>query len=381
MHSKGVNMNNNTILNWDDADHKAIYIKQIAENPIWWNEDLNIWVTYSYQHCKAVLMSNDAHVPEPIIKEDSLLNNMAKLMIRKLARITNNMQHQESRQAAMMIYQYIKPVAIDRIVDGLLSKTNPVEFDFVATIAKQLPVLVILRGMGFNEEECTFVVENISTLVQIMSPNKTDYDIIAINSVVNEFYAIAERFVKAGFSDHSNDSIELFVVNLLGLFIQSYDTGRGLLCNTLINMVAHHNEASAHFGDQSYLKRLVIETLRLDPPVHNTRRIAIKDLMIGNQLIKAGEPVMIVLAAANLDPGMFKDPEKYDPFRSNNEQHLTFGIGGHNCLAKYLTIDMATDACSYLANKYPYISIIQKEFKYEAALNARMVKELRVKFT
>jgi hypothetical protein len=103
--------------------------------------------------------------------------------------------------------------------------------------------------------------------------------------------------------------------------------------------------------------------------------------MLGDQLIKTGDPIMIILAAANLDPVVFNQPEKYDPIRSNNVEHLTFGLGGHNCLAKYYIIDMVTDACYYLVNKYPNISMLQQNFTYEELQNVRLVKELIVKIS
>ncbi len=374
-------MNENTISNWDNTDHKAIYTRQLAENPVYYNEDLKLRVTYSYEYCKAILTNDDARIPEPVIENDSPLNDIAKLLIKKLARITNNKQHQESRQAALIIYQCIKPVPVDGLLENLLAKIPLYGFDWVEAVGKRLPVLLILKGMGFAETECDYVVENISSLVRVMSPNKTADDVTAINKVVNEFYEIAIRYVKTKFPNYLSENIELFAFNLLGLFIQCYDAGRGLLCNALINMVTYHQDWKMYSGDKAYFKRLITETLRFDPPVHNTRRVAVKDILIGSQLIKAGEQIMVIMAAANLDPSVFEKPELYNTFRSNNEQHITFGLGGHNCIAKYLTIDIVVDTCSYLANKYEHIALLQQEFKYEAALNVRLVKELTIKLS
>jgi hypothetical protein len=246
-------MNSNTILNWNNVDHKVIYARQLHENPIYWNPDLNTWVIYSYSYCKAILTSDNVSVPEPVI--DSLLNDKVKLIISKLARITNNMQHQESRAAAMIVFQCIKHVPVAELMEGLLANISLISFDWVDIMAKKLPVLIILRGVGFNDDECAFVTENISILVRIMSPNKTTDDITAINAIVNRFYTIAENYVNVKFIKHDKASIELFTVNLLGLFIQSYDAGRGLLCNSLINLLAHHSNKEIQLADSSYFKR------------------------------------------------------------------------------------------------------------------------------
>jgi cytochrome P450 len=363
-------MNSNTILNWDNSDHKEIYRRQLKNNPLYWNEDLNSWVTYSYNFCKAILLNNDAQIPGPVIESDSLLNDKAKLLMKKLTRLSNDEQHLDARRAALMIYQSMKPISISGLLESLLSNVKTNEFDWVATVCKQLPVLIILKGLGFADEDCAFVTEHISFLVKIMSPNKTESDVIAINRVVNEFYAISEKYLH---SVNKDEVTELFICNLIGLFIQCYDAGRGILTDTLLNLVNYHHNQKPHLAD---IKKMVIETLRFDPSVHNTRRIAVNDILIGDQIIKAGQSILIVIAAANLDLCVFKEPDLYDPERNNNDQHLTFGIGAHNCLAKHLTIDMAAETCSFLSEKYRRISIPEQELKYEPKLNVRLIKEL-----
>ncbi len=367
-------MNSNTILNWDNTDHKEIYIRQLKNDPLYWNEDLNCWVTYSYNFCKAILLNNDAQIPGLALENDSLLNDKAKLLIKKLTRLRNNEQHHDARQAALLIYQNMKSVSVAKLLENLLSNVKTNEFDWVATVCKQLPLLIILKGLGFDDDDCVFVTDHIPFLVKIMSPNKTESDVIAINRVINKFYAISEKYIHSVNEDEDKVT-ELFVCNLIGLFIQCYDVGRGILTNTLLNLVHYYHNQKPHLTD---IKKMVIETLRFDPPVHNTRRIAINDILIGGELIKAGQSILIVMAAANLDQSIFKDPELYNPARNNNDQHLTFGIGAHNCLAKHLTIDMAAETCSFLIEKYRHISIPQQELKYEPQLNVRLVKELMI---
>ena len=87
---------------------------------------------------------------------------------------------------------------------------------------------------------------------------------------------------------------------------------------------------------------------------------------------------MVALAAANLDDAVFADANRFDLTRGNSGQHLTFGTGGHNCLAKYFCIDMAVDVCRFLAENYGQIHILQKEFTYEPQLNVRLVKQLMI---
>jgi cytochrome P450 len=152
------------------------------------------------------------------------------------------------------------------------------------------------------------------------------------------------------------------VSNLAGLLIQSFDAGRGTLSNTLLHSLKHEQQD-------------VTETLRFDSPIHNTRRIATEDI---DQNIKKGQSILIVLASANRDEKQFLHADTYDSSRSNNSTLLTFGAGAHACLAKQLSVNMATEALNFLFTTYPNTRLIQQGIEYEPLINARLPKQLLI---
>ena len=363
---------NNTISNWNGTDHRAIYSRQLKENPLYYDRNLNTWVVYSYAYCKAILQHTDALIPLPII--DDGLSAKAKTLLNNLARLSNGGQHDASRIAAMAVFEKIKRVSTGLVLKELLNGTSTEDgFDWVEVVAKQLPVRLLLKGLDFNEGDSYYIAENLQTLVRIMLPNKSEQDIQLLNIVVDALYQIAEKHAEIlGLLTGQTKVNEATICNLVGLFIQCYDAGRGLLCNALLNMAKYPNI------DVADLNKLVVETLRYDPPVHNTRRIAANDITIGTQTIKAGEMILVVLAAANLDAQVFTNPCEFDIMRGNNNEHLTFGLGGHHCLAKYLCVAVAADVCRFLDENYRHIHILQNEFTYEPQLNVRPIKQLVV---
>jgi cytochrome P450 len=52
--------------------------------------------------------------------------------------------------------------------------------------------------------------------------------------------------------------------------------------------------------------------------------------------IPAGSMCMLRFAAADRDPAVFPDPDRFDVTRSNADQHLAFGLGVHFCLGAQL---------------------------------------------
>jgi cytochrome P450 len=361
---------NNTILNWNETDHRSIYLRQLKESPLYYVPNLNLWVVYSYAYCKAILQHEDAYIPEAVINDT--LSDKGKLLLYNMARLGNGEHHDSARAAAMTVFKKIKEARTGLLLEELLSNTSTGNgFDWVETIAKQLPVRIILKGLDFENDDSNYIAEILQPLVRIMLPNKSEQDILMLNPVIDAVYHLAEKYAgSSGLLTGESQTDEMIICNLTGLFIQCYDAGRGLLCNTLLNMAKYADDKTPDW------KKLVDETLRYEPPVHNTRRVAKNDISIGGQTIKAGETILVMLAAANLDDDVFSNPQQFDIKRGNNDQNLTFGLGGHNCLAKYFCIDMAADVCRFLAENYRQINILQKDFSYEQQLNVRLVKQL-----
>jgi cytochrome P450 len=80
----------------------------------------------------------------------------------------------------------------------------------------------------------------------------------------------------------------------------------------------------------------VEEILRLESPVQLTARLALNDIEVAGTLIKQGEVVVVYVAAANRDPAVFADPNRFDIERDNAGKHLAFSGGRHFCLGAAL---------------------------------------------
>jgi cytochrome P450 len=290
------------------------------------------------------------------------LNDYARIITGGLVRLSNGNEHVHARDIAMHLFQCMQPVSTTDILQPLIGKATT--FDWVDIVCKKLPVLSILNGFGFNKEDGDFIVDHMHQLIRLMLPLKTAEQLISINNISKEIYHIIEKHLLRD-ARFSNLSPELCISNLTGLIIQSFDAGRGLLSNSLL-----------HFQEKDPVQKSVIETLRFDPPVHNTRRIAGEDILIDNHTIEKGQSILVVLAAANRDKQQFKDPGSYNIERNNNTSALTFGYGMHMCLARQLSINMATEALQFLfSNK---VTILQTQIEYEPLINVRLPAKILI---
>ncbi|AMQ01269.1 hypothetical protein AY601_4428 [Pedobacter cryoconitis] len=371
-------MDTGIILDWNTIEPYTFYTQRRATHPLYYAKAQQSWLIYAYPQAKEVLLHQDALIPELNTSQTGLNKNAVQL-IQQLARLNNFEQHQQSRAAALQIYNQMQPVATQDLLDLLLKPViTGIPVDWVEVVCKRLPALYILKSLNVEAKDCTFLIDHLPVLVKIMSPQQNPATIKQLNELINLIFPLLEKYLPDGAFAPNYIAAEewetLLVSNLIGLLIQSYDAGRGLLTNTLLQL---SNQQLSLSEAENYFEQAVVETLRFDPPIHLTRRVAGKDLLINDQLIKKGEMIIILLAAANLDPQIFESPLTYNPSRGNNKAHLTFGAGHHQCLAKHLTMRLTAETFKIL---YHQIQILPQSFTYEPLLNARLVKNLFIIF-
>ncbi|MYQ97777.1 cytochrome P450, partial [Streptomyces sp. SID6139] len=127
----------------------------------------------------------------------------------------------------------------------------------------------------------------------------------------------------------------------------------------------------------------VEELLRYDGPVElATWRFATEPLTIGGQDIAPGDPVLVVLAAADRDPERFEDPDTLDLGRRDN-QHLGYGHGIHYCLGAPLARLEGQTALATLLTRLPDLRLAADpdELRWRGGLIMRGLRTLPVEFT
>ncbi|MGW7366151.1 cytochrome P450 family protein [Streptomyces sp. NPDC054841] len=145
----------------------------------------------------------------------------------------------------------------------------------------------------------------------------------------------------------------------------------------------HRLQASLAAGESGLLATGVEELLRYDGPVElATWRFATEPLTLGGQRIDAGDPVLVVLAAADRDPDRFPDADTLDLSRRDN-QHLGYGHGIHYCLGAPLARLEGQTALATLLTRLPdlRLAVDPSELRWRGGLIMRGLRTLPVEFT
>ncbi|TCC34895.1 cytochrome P450 family protein [Kribbella sindirgiensis] len=116
------------------------------------------------------------------------------------------------------------------------------------------------------------------------------------------------------------------------LLIAGHGTSINLLGNGLHALLTHSEQLQHLRGTPALLGPAIEELLRFDSPVDiTTWRFAAESFELAGSLIRAGDPVLVSLGAANRDPAAFHEPNRLELSRAGSK-HVAFGFGIHYCL-------------------------------------------------
>ncbi|MFK4274140.1 cytochrome P450, partial [Streptomyces milbemycinicus] len=98
------------------------------------------------------------------------------------------------------------------------------------------------------------------------------------------------------------------------------------------------------------------------------RRVALADIEVGGEVIRAGDGVIFANEIANRDPEAFSDPDRLDITR-DARRHVAFGYGVHQCLGQPLARVELQVVYNTLYSRIPTLALAtdfdQLEFKHD----------------
>lgn len=229
------------------------------------------------------------------------------------------------------------------IVDQVAAKG---QCEFVFDIASRLPVYTFCKLLGVPDADRDLIfklgnqvadTENGDTDQEAATMQLMGYALaLAAEKQVNPDGTIMSNIVN-GEVDGEKLAPEEVAMFFVLMSIAGHETTRTTAVHFIRLMTEHPDQYALLRSDpERYLPNAIDEVLRYSPPVIKFRRTATEDTMIGDRAIKAGDKIYLSYAAANRDPEVFEDPDRFDITRANASRHLSFGIGPHICLGARL---------------------------------------------
>jgi cytochrome P450 len=138
--------------------------------------------------------------------------------------------------------------------------------------------------------------------------------------------------------DQEDRLSELELVDLcVGILVAGHETTASQIPNFVVTLMDHPAALDRLRSDPSLIPGAVEELLRFVPLGAGSGfpRYATEDVQVGDVLVRAGEPVVVAVGAANRDPLRFDDADELRVDRPA-AAHLGFGHGVHHCLGAAL---------------------------------------------
>jgi cytochrome P450 len=269
--------------------------------------------------------------------------------------------------------EHLRP-SFEAIVDPMLDdlearfRRDGRPVDLVAGLARPFPLAVICELLGLPPEDRPRFVKLAESFVGSFSALTLLRWLGAIKGLIayiREHIRLRRADPREGLvseliaAQHegerlSDDELLAMIVLLLGA---GHLTTVHLIGAGLYTLLQHPEQKQALQADGSLAEPAVDELLRYVSPVQMTKpMMPAHDLEWHGQALKRGEKVFALLAAANVDPRKFKDPDRFDIRRLPNP-HVAFGAGIHVCLGARLARIEGEIALGRLLTRFPRLEL------------------------
>jgi len=258
--------------------------------------------------------------------------------------------------------QLLEPLAHE-LIDGLAGESR---FDLVERFAHRFPALVITRLLGIPvHDEALFLQWGLDLFLFPWNPEKAraawrafrDYlapIVRARREAPGDDLLSALTRVELAGERLAEDEIFSFLGILYPAGADTAYKAISSMMGAVLSDRALFERARSEVGSR---QAIADEALRWEAPVALLPRRAVRDGEIGGVAVRAGDPMLLGITAANRDPAVFDAPDRFDPDRRQLERSLAFGHGPHFCLGAQLARAELSVALGALVERFPALRL------------------------
>jgi cytochrome P450 len=365
-----------------------VWLGQKRENePVFYSEELKYLVVTRMEDVEEIFMDPDVfsseNVQDPVFPIcDQAAEILAAEDYNPVAVMSNRQRPDHTRirkytQAGFSgrRMRVLEPVIRERaenLIDNLLAAGPPVEW--VSAVGNPLTAETIFRLLGFPEADDEQVKAWTNNRLEFTWGRADKATQIEVARNLLAYWRYVAAYVERRRDDPADDfTSELLAAHaenpddltynevqsvVYGLSFAGHEIVRNLISNSLLCLLGERSNWEALCDDPSRVKDAIEEVLRFNSAQTSWRRVTTRDTEFRGYKLPKGTQVFLSLAAANHDPRVFDDPERFDLHRPNAGKHIAFGRGIHICLGRLLAKLEVRTVLELLIEKVPSLRLV-----------------------
>jgi cytochrome P450 len=327
-------------------DPHPIFRRLRAEAPLYYNDKHDFYALSRYEDIEQALLNVDTFSsargvsidfirsgvqmpPGSVIFEDPPSHTVHRALL--------------SRMFTPKKVSALEPTTRQYCADILDEKVGTRGFDFIADLARQVPMRVIgmLLGVPWDDQEA--IRDWFSNTAAEEKSTKEVLDDFLSGGLFAEYLDwrtehpsddVMTELLTAEFEDEHGERRRLTREELLmyiNILAGAGNETTGRLIGWTGKLLADHPEERRRLvDDPSLVPNAIEEILRFEPPALQTCRYVARDTEYYGEQVPEGNVMLLLLASANRDERRYDDPDRFDVRRK--AQHLSFIFGPHFCL-------------------------------------------------
>jgi cytochrome P450 PksS len=334
--------------------------RQLQEaDPVHWSEPLQAWLVTRHEDVTNCFRDPRLSANRTQLFAEHQLGGLGPELVKDWLRVGEHMmlmkdgaEHARLRRQANA--GFTSPVldgwrpTIQRIIDSLLDRVQAQRrMDVAVDLSEPLPALVMAELFDIPAEDRERFQRWSNYLATFFGAAVGDVKSAALRA--NESAVQLSRYLTAviearrerpgndlislllRYEEQGRMSTEELVSNAVLILTAGHVTTIDQLSNGVYELLTHPEQLEKLKQQPELFKSAVEELLRYTPAVPFMHRVVAEDLELRGRTLRKGQLVFLGIAAANRDPDVFADPDRFDITRGSNK-YVAFAFGPHLCL-------------------------------------------------
>src|SRR6201986_525844 len=326
--------------------------RQLSRVRIW--DDSTPWLVHGYDAIRAFFTDSRASVDDRLPGYPHWNEGMLATVHKRPRSVFTSDAEEHTRFRRMLSKPFtfkrvegLRPAVqkiADNHIDAILAGPQPA--DLVSTLSLPVPSLVISQLLGVPYSDADFFQEQASRgMGRYASAEESAEGATALARYI-------AKLVRAKMEDPSEDLVsdlaervnseELSVREAAqlasGVLIAGHETTANMISLAIVALLEHPDQLAVlrDTDDPKVIATAVEELMRYLSIIQTgQRRVATEDIEIGDEVIRAGEGIILDVPPANWDARRYPNPDQLDLQREDNP-HVGFGYGRHQCVGQQL---------------------------------------------